>query len=186
MGVTHLALALCSYCTSKLRKKTACLELHPRNEISQLNGGKSPASRDGSDMARPHFTFHGTDYYSCVNGSEIPALLNSGYDYLILDLGCLAEADRSEFLRCDCKLVLGSLSPWKVQHYREFFLHFRHTLNLGEGFCYLVQTGDQGDISGFSREQKIAMLSIPFINNPFRIKKELFCFFDELLTVCGG
>ncbi len=186
MGVTHFTLALCSYCTSRLRKRTAYLELHPRNEISQLNGGNSLPSPDGSDTMRPCFTLHGTDYYSCVNGREIPSLLNSGYDYLILDMGCLNEADCSEFLRCDCKFVLGSLAPWKLQYYRKFFLHFNHTVNLGEGFCYLVQTGNQGDISGFSKEHHISMQSVPFINNPFRIKKELFLFFDELLTVCRG
>ncbi len=186
MGVTHFALALCSYCTSRLRKKTAYLELNPRNEISQLNGSNNLPSTDGSDTIVPYFTLHGTDYYSGVKGCMIPSLLNSGYDYLILDMGYLDEADSSEFLRCDCKLILGSLSPWKLQYYRKFFLHFNYTVNLGEGFCYLVQTGNQGDISGFSKEHHISMRSIPFINNPFRIKKELFLFFDELLAVCRG
>ncbi len=108
--------------------------------------------------------------------------MNRGYEYLILDMGSLKEADLSEFLRCSRKLVLGSLAPWKIGNYQDFFEHFGNTLKLGEGFCYLVQTGTQKCIHDFSKKYLVSMQSVPFIQNPFRIEKELFLFFEELLS----
>lgn len=125
---------------------------------------------------------HGVDYYPRVRSGEIPSLLNCGYDCLILDMGALDEADMSEFLRCDRKLVCGSLAPWKLRNYEAFFEQYDHQLNLGEGFCYLVQTGSKETLSFFSREHHIRMQSVPFINNPFRIDKDLFLFFSALLS----
>lgn len=136
----------------------------------------------GAIPDRPCFKLHGVDYYPHVSGSEIPALLNQGYDYLILDIGSLEEADFSEFLRCDHKLVLGSLSPWKLWTYEEFFRQFDNSQNLGEGFEYLVQAGTAKNISHFSRAHRISMAVVPFIKNPFRIEKELFLSFGSLLA----
>lgn len=207
IGVTHLAIALCSYCCSKQRKRAAFLELHTRNEISQLIPeselfaamntqsrascsaemhskvsllGTSHAPESGRDKL--HFKYHGVDYYPHVSGNEVPALLNQGYDYLILDMGSMKEADHSEFLRCDRKLVLGSLAPWKIWTYEEFFRQFDNSVNLGEGFYYLTQTGTAKSIPHFSKAHHISMSGVPFIKNPFRIEKELFLFLGALLA----
>lgn len=131
---------------------------------------------------RPCFSLHNVDYYPRVYSGEIPSLLNRGYDYLILDMGALDETDVSEFLRCDRKLVLGSLAPWKLRKYEAFFEQFDHYTNLGEGFCYLVQTGANEALSGFSKTRNIRLHSVPFIGNPFRIDKDQFSFFSTLLS----
>lgn len=136
----------------------------------------------GATPDRPCFKLHGVDYYPRVTGSELPVLLNQGYDYLILDIGSLREADFSEFLRCDRKLVLGSLAPWKLGTYEDFFRQFDNSPNLGEGFDYLVQTGTAKNISHFSKTHRISMAAVPFIKNPFRLEKELFLFFGSLLA----
>ncbi len=183
MGVTHLSIALCSFCGSRAKKKTAYLELHKRNEISQLYHERLLFDSRSRGPERTHFTLHGADYYPCVESREIPSLMNSGYDYLILDTGSLKEADCSELLRCDRKLVLGSLAPWKIKSCQEFFLQFDTTVNLGEGFCYLVQAKITGNIPDFIKTTHISMQSIPFISNPFRIRKECFTFLEELTAV---
>lgn len=128
------------------------------------------------------FSLHGVDYYPHVSCNELPSLLNHGYDYLILDLGSSTETDLSEFLRCDRKFLLGSLSLWKTWEYESFYEHLSHLTNLGEGYHYLVQTGTTQNISHFSKEHHIKMFEVPFIKNPFRIEKELFLFFEELLA----
>lgn len=184
-GVTHLALTLCNYCVAKHRKRVAYLELHGRSEIAQLISEPEfvSAGNQLSEMPQKPFCFslHGIDFYPHVSGSEVPSLLNQRYDYLILDVGSLAEADTSEFLRCDHKLVLGSLAPWKTWQYEGFFQKFSNIVNLGEGFYYLVQTGTTKNTSRFSKAHRISMLVVPFIKDPFRIEKELFPFLEELL-----
>lgn len=184
-GVTHLALTLCNYCVSKHRKRVAYLELHGRGEIAQLISESefvSARNQFSKTSQKPFgFSLHGIDFYPHVSGREIPSLLNQRYDCLILDTGSLVEADTSEFLRCDYKLVLGSLAPWKTWKYEEFFHKFSNIVNLGEGFYYLVQTGTAKNTSHFSKTYRISMQIIPFIKDPFHIEKELFLFLEELL-----
>ena len=174
VGATHLAISLCTYCASKKRRSVAYAELHARSEIAQLVPEAALLGEHSS------FRLHGVDYYPHMSGSGIPALLNRGYDYLILDTGSLDEADVSELLRCDRKLVLGNLAPWKRWRYEAFFLHF-HSINLGEGFDFLVQMGMKENVTHFSKAHHIAMSQIPFIQNPFRIEKELFPFLERHL-----
>lgn len=181
IGVTHLSIALSVFCHSKLKQKAAFLELHSRNEIVEI---LSPEARDSwrqNSTDNSAFFYHGVDYYPCISHDAVPALMNQGYDYLFFDMGNICEADLTEFLRCDRKLVLGSLAPWKSEKFEHFFQTFENNINLGEGFYYLVQTGTPKTISDFSRVHHINLHQIPFIKNPFRIEKELFLFLQELL-----
>lgn len=173
------------------------MELHARNEISQVFLTSNDFSPKGSALKyvtigdtaalskhkRPFFHFRGVDYFPRVSANEIPALLNQGYHTLILDMGCLNEADFSEFFRCDYKIVLGNLAPWKTWKYEEFFRLFDNTINLGEGFDYLLQTGTlTKNLSYFSKSHHISLSEIPFIKNPFCIEKQLFAFLEERLA----
>lgn len=186
--MTHLAIALCNYCASKQRKTCAYLELHARNEISQLvsethllSSSKSLNHRkELNRVLRARFQIFGVDYYPAVTTDEIPALLNLDYDYLILDTGSLEDGMLSEFLRCDRKLILGSLSPWKSWKYEAFFQKFTKNINLGKGFDYLVQMGIKNELAFFSKKHHIKMQVVPFIKNPFHIEKELFPFLGAL------
>lgn len=201
IGVTHLGIALCSYCASKRRGRTAFIELHERTEIAQLCPKQDlsavmaqsaaislAADKPGTPLSAahvrqyPHFRLHGVDYYPRTSGSALPSLLNQGYDYLILDLGSRTEADISEFLRCDKKLVLGSPALWKLWSYESFFQSIGNSINLGEGLCYLVQTGNLKNLTRIAKLHHIEFSNVPFIKNPFRIEKELFLFFETLLT----
>lgn len=168
------------------------MELHARNEISQLVpeskllscatfNGSSLKNKEGTTLQkRLHFRLCGIDFYPAVTGNEIPTILNYGYDYLFLDAGTLDEDAFDEFLRCDRKLILGSLAPWKCWKYESFFQKFENTINLGEGFDYLVRTGTKEEIFRFSKAHHIKMQVVPFIKNPFSIEKELFPFLGTL------
>lgn len=177
MGVTHLSIALCNYCVSKRKKTCAYLELHRRNEISQLI-----TETHLLDCLRGHsyFRLHGVDFYPAVDIEDIPALLNLDYDYLILDAGAMNEGFFSEFLRCDRKLIVGSLAPWKSWKYEAFFQNNTNTLNLRKGFDYLVQTGVKTNVSSFARKHHINLQTVPFINNPFCLEKDIFPFLGIL------
>lgn len=136
----------------------------------------------GSPDTRPHIRICRTDYYPLVTADEIPALYNQGYDCLVLDAGTLEEGLLPEFLRCDRKLVLGSLAPWKSREYEAFFQKFTDNIDLRKGFDYLVQTGNAKESASFSKTHHIYLQTVPFIKNPFRIEKELFPFLGALST----
>ena len=127
------------------------------------------------------FRIHDVCYYPAVKKEYLPPLLNHGYRYLFLDMGSVAEADTAEFLRCDKKLIIGSLEPWKVDNYRKFLQSMQHIINPGEGFYYLTRTESPKRMQEFSKAYHIKMRSIPYLSNPFCIEKEYFSTLEELL-----
>ena len=193
-GVTHLAVAISCFCSSKLRKKTAFLELHERNEISCLFSDDNPFSNENISSRGGQIAFCNkeqtdavihrgcVDYYPNVACEHVPMLLNRGYEYLILDLGSSPEAKKSEFLRCDIKLVLGSLAPWKIPYYKNFMKEYCFGDQNGPCILYFVQSGSRKTTALFSKEYHISMQSIPFIKNPFQIEKELFPFLQNVVS----
>lgn len=181
-GATHLAVALANLCGSKLKKKTALLELHKRNEFSRLINEEGLPCKQISTADSASFHIHDVDYYGNVLPENLPSLLNQGYHYLILDMGSVHEADLTEFLRCDKKLVIGSLAPWKADNYRIFIQTIYHNFNLGEGFCYLTRTSSPKKLRDFSDTYHLLVHHVPSIENPFYIKKELFSILQELLS----
>jgi hypothetical protein len=151
------------------------LEFHSRDELSRLTETNPDASL---------FRLHGIDCYPRVCSADMPFLLNQGYEYLILDMGTIREADIPELLRCDARYVIFSTAPWKERAIEEFLSYFDDTISLGESFHYLMQTGCSRKALTFSNGITIparACRPIPFIKNPFCIDKELFWFFESLL-----
>ena len=143
-GVTHLALALCSYCSSKRGKSCAYLELHARREIAHLSShgnssyGKKELS-NGEHLRRPLLRLSQTDYYPAVTADEIPLLLNQGYDYLILDAGALEEGLFPEFLRCDRKFVWALLPRGSLGNTNHSFKNLRIIFILGKVLIILCR-----------------------------------------------
>lgn len=99
-GVTQLAISLSTYCASRRRLRTACLELHKRANwrvsipescslrtpytAMPYNAESAGCRVDTSKTEFFHFCLHGVDYYPNLAPDAVPRLLNMGYDYLIL------------------------------------------------------------------------------------------------------
>jgi hypothetical protein len=127
------------------------------------------------------FTIYGADYYPAATKSDIPILMNGDYSYYIMDLGNMDTADWDEFLRCDRKIIIGSLAPWKIHCYETLICNHASLLKKKGDFTYLVQTGNLNMARQFARENGVSVRAIPFISNPFQIEKEQFLFLQELL-----
>lgn len=108
-----------------------------------------------------------------------------GYQYLIFDMGSFGETDLQEFLRCDRKFILGTLAPWKARSIQEFFQYMNDNIESRERFFYIVQTECTKNLLSFAKNYQLSgrsMFQSPFIKNPFYIEKELFLFFQALLS----
>ena len=118
-GVTQLAISLSTYCASRRRLRTACLELHKRSELARLipesaladsihrhalQCSKAPDAADTSKAEFFHFRLHGVDYYPNLAPDAVPRLLNMGYDYLIPGSRQLKRIAAADSLRCDRRL----------------------------------------------------------------------------------
>lgn len=172
IGCTHLGIALANYCSAFHHKKTALVELNSTLELASLSGK--------TDVVQ--FRLFGVDYYPAMTCSRLPSLINSGYDYLILDLGTPADDSiLNEFLRCDKKLLLGSLSPWRKRCYGNFLSEFLQTNQNHGNFVYLALFGIKDDLIAFSHQYHIFMQGVPFIANPFQLEKTHFSFLEHLI-----
>ena len=141
-----------------------------------------PFYRDTLPVQR-HFTIYGVDYYPLVDKQEIPVLMNAGYHYLIFVFGTISTDTFDELLRCDRKLILGSLAPWKDVPLYDFCRKYPKEKQQTY-FLFLVLFGEKQDIQTFSKKCTLSqrqVLSIPFIQNPFHITKEQFTFLEKLL-----
>lgn len=127
------------------------------------------------------FSIYDVDYYPAVSVGDVPQIFTLGYCYLLFDFGVLTDENLGEFLRCDRKIVIGSLAPWKQDFYHEFIQSSYFRQKQWESFYYLVLFGETADIRNFRAKYHISMKQIPFFKNPFHIEKEQFAFLQELL-----
>lgn len=137
--------------------------------------------RQEENSCRSYFRIYDVDYYANASTEELPCLLNQGYQYLILDLGNAEEADFSELLRCDKKIIIGNPAPWKIDKFRKTLTKITQKTTSGEGFVYLMEMGKPKMLRELSGHYHIPVRSVPFIQNPFRVEKEAFSTLQELL-----
>lgn len=134
-------------------------------------------------QASRYVTIYDVDYYPRLSHQAIPDVMNADYQYLILDFGVITESVFREFLRCNRKLVIGSLVPWKQESFYGFFQRY-NLEKLWESFLFLLLYGNHADTWRLSQKTKTPhkyFQGIPFLKNPFHIEKEQFSFLDRLL-----
>ncbi len=171
MGVTHLCIALANYCCSFHHAKTALAELNSTGELRRI----------GDSESQSPFSVYGVDYYPALPIPEVPALYNQDYNYVIFDFGAAAETSPGDFQRCDRKLIVGSLAPWRSGVYKEFLSVRQPTQQLGGNAVCLALFGSRADLLEFSLHQRLPLRAIPFIANPFQLEKNLFSFLENLI-----
>ena len=171
VGTTHLAIAAANYVVNEWGIPAAVAEMGSHPCIQDL---------DTYGQAGEHFEMDGVGYYPQMEPADMLQLLNGAYRYLMLDMGC-EESCWQEFLRCDLKYVVASLSPWRIRQAEEFMdLHLND--NSKNYFTALLTvTGNVYEKKKFQRKYRVPVRTIPFIADPFRLVKDQLPFFQELL-----
>ena len=167
-GATHLVLAAANYLYSGIGRKTAVLELSGRNDLQAMVLREG----NGSELL-------GVRYFFGNEARQVPELYNQEYEAYVLDLGVDYRAARGEFLRCDTKIVIGSISPWKASKY-EYFLEFvqQETYKMWD---YLVLFGYKQDKRKMEKRYGIRMKQMPFLENPFCLQREDIAFLQKII-----
>ena len=169
VGTTHLALAAASFAVAERGIPAAVVELSDKPCIAALDA--KPGERD-------FFTADGVGYYPRASFERMPELLHGPYPYLMLDLGCKAEGWQ-EFLRCDLRYIVASLSLWRIGQ-AENFMNI-HNQSLHYFTALLTITGNIYEKKNFQRKYHVPVRTIPFIADPFWSGKAQLSFFQELL-----
>lgn len=116
VGVTHLAFMMANYYANVCGYSVAVLELCVTNSFRQAEVIYNRKSRPDHE----YFHIDSITFYKNAGVETISETLIHNYDYVILDFGnCLSEW-HDEFIRCSKKIVVGSLSWWRIHNYADF------------------------------------------------------------------
>jgi len=170
-GATHLAIALANFLQSGLGKRTAVIELSGAHELRQLD------AREGNERHE----LLGVRYFTDISYEQVPDILNGRYEAFILDLGTDYETAREEFLRCDRKIVTGSISPWKVDAYQNFLEQITLQNRNADEWEFLCLFGDRHDTRRIQKRYGIHMTGVPFLENPFCLKMQDIAFLQKIV-----
>ena len=174
-GVTHLAVMMGNYLSGACGLKTAVLEWN-----GQSNFKKMQQECLGPQMGGRPFTVLDVDYYAGADERVLTACINLNYQHIIIDFGGISVENRTEFFRCDRKLVVASLSEWQIEAFWEFL---RQEGKAGKrSWTYLTAFGSEETRIEIVRRLKLPIVRIPLSVDAFTVTREMMRWFEELLT----
>lgn len=112
VGVTHTSIAIAHY-LARLKCKVAIIEFSQRAtafaRIALIAHGE-----EGMTEQRRMFEITGVHYFRRTSKKEILQLLNSNYQYIVMDLGSERHPySMEELQRSDVPIVVGGAAEWK-------------------------------------------------------------------------
>lgn len=173
VGTTHFCIWLANYEDSVKRKKTALIEWNTHDDFSKIQklciATPTPSTS---------YRIFNVDYFKNAGPSDLLLCLKMGYEKIIIDFA-LIEESKTDFLRCDVKIVIGSLSEWKFDMFREYL---RGESNIDQSWKYLVAFGDETTRKQLQKAMKISLLRIPFSVDAFSIDAKSILWFEQLTS----
>lgn len=152
----------------------ACIELNPSGAFFHL----SPYE----DFRK--FSYMHILMYPSATLSLLPDILCQPTEYFVLDFGVLNSNTYQAFARCDYKIMLGNICPWKWEHYSQILkkLSTEHW-NFYKDMKLLGIPGEKENLKKVHKYVSNSIMPVPFIENPFRITSANFGFFNRLLEI---
>ena len=167
-GATHLGLMLTSCMSEGLGLKTAYLHCQNSKDIAYLyNYFHSLAE----GVRRESFTVANATFYPYVSSEMIAHILARSYDCVVLDFGNNYSEYKEEFLRCDKKIAVGSLIPWKRYYLEEFIRKSGNVTGSADWIYAVTHTDSKAAAKGAKQLQK-KLSVIPYLEDPFYLSSE--------------
>lgn len=172
-GVTHLSVMLAVFLSAVTGARVALAEMNDTGCFRQA----------GIILGNFHLKNNRIrkliSIYMQSDSSEIAGLMSQGFDYVIIDFGCDFERNRQQFLMCGVKLVVGSLSWWKIHEYVGFAARTEGEASRNRWKFLAVSPVSEG-IRYLKKEFKISVGVIPCEPDPFRLGGQSLDFLQEL------
>ena len=177
-GVTHLGLMLAHYFSEYQGQKTAYIECGHHNELDFLQQAFFDPAEDSYN--RETFRLRRITFHKNRSLQGIPEIVGDQYDCVILDLGTDMAKHKSEFLRCDKKVVIGSLAIWKQHGFEKFINNYGHIKN-SEQWIYVSPFTTDRSLKEAVKKLNKNIYGIPYEPDPFLLSEELIRFFQRIL-----
>lgn len=178
VGSTHFSILLSNYMSECLGKKTACIECCPQNELTYME--EQYSLYGNATSTNESFSIYKVHYYKSIREDRIAGIMGNGYDCVVLDLGIDVNKMKNELLRCDKKIVIGNLAPWKSNELEGFFERtesIREYCNLEFGISFSTNK----IVKGMSRQFRFPLFCIPFEPDPFVISTDTIKMFQRII-----
>lgn len=176
VGATHFCMLLVTYFSEWLGLKTAYVNFKDSIEHYDL---KDYFLKD-QEVMDSHFTIGRVTFYSNDNLNRLAEVIGEKTDCLVLDIGAQLLKNQNEFLRCDIKIVVSSLSIWQ-QHKLELFLETVRDSFDKVDLRYVIPFIEEKDLKVAIRNYRIPLYKMPYQPDPFTINTTLVHFFERIL-----
>jgi len=177
-GATHFAVMLSNYMSECLGMKTAYIECFPQKELGYM---EKLYYLDGNATSMTEsFSIYKVHYYKNIREDRIAKIMGYEYECVILDLGLDVNKMRNEFLRCDKKIVISNLAPWKLNELETFITSKgleREVCNLEYGISFPVNRV----IKEVSKLYGISCFTIPYEPDPFNLSNDTIKMFQKII-----
>lgn len=177
-GVTHLGILLANYLSEWLGRKTAFLECYPQKDLQYLQYyfyGETEGMEE-----KDCFPIHRVTYHNNVKEQAIAEIIGDDYDCVILDLGTDFQKSKNEFLRCDKKIVVSSLTIWK-RHELENFLQKTNHIKYNEQWTFVIPFGQSRVIKKAAKELHREIYGGSYEPDPFSLSTDTIQLFRKLV-----
>ena len=178
VGATHLGISLANYLSEWLGRKTAFIECYPQKDIQFIQyyvNGRIESKED-----KEYFNVHRVTYYKNVKEQEIAEIVGNDYDCVVLDLGTDFNKGKNEFLRCDRRIVVSSLTIWKKQELEKFIVNTCH-IKYSDQWTYVIPFVQSKDIKKAAKELHREIYEIPYEPDPFALSTDTIQLFQKLI-----
>ncbi len=177
-GVTHLGLMMAHFFSECQGHKTAYIECGHHNELGFLQQAFFDPAEDSYN--REIFRLRRVTLYKNRSLQGIPEIVGDQYNCVILDLGTDMTKHKSEFLRCDKKIVVGSLAIWKQHDLEKFINSYGHIKNSEQWIYVSPFTTNQSLKEAVNKLDK-KIYGVPYEPDPFLLSEEMIRFFQRIL-----
>ena len=128
------------------------------------------------------FSYLGITFFPNITLMKLSDILQTDFEYFILDMGVLNTYTVSEFNRCHKQFMVGNLCKWKSEKTKKSLeqlmknttIHPEYITFLGNPF--IKESLNSNLFSSFLR-----VLPFPYVKNPFQITSEEFSICEVLI-----
>lgn len=177
-GATHLGLMLTSCISEGIGLNTAFLNWTDSKDICFLRnyfftGGENTPGEE-------HFTVSKASFYQMAGKERMAEIAARGYECIIMDFGSNFKENKEEFLRCDIKIVVGSLIPWKRYLLEEFVAETERITGSAD-WIYGINHALAKETAEAAGKLKRKLLLIPYGRDPFFLSPDAMIFTNTIL-----
>lgn len=168
-GVTHFAVLLANYLAGVPGHKTALLEWNPHRDLARME-----AVCMGKRSDRKEFRVLDVLYVKDAGMEELVSCMNRQYERIIIDFGDSFCKNRTEFLRCDRKIVLLSFCEWQMERCLEFAAEA--AMEPKESWEFYAVFGSEESRMEVRKKLGLPVQKVPFSADAFTITREILKF----------